>query len=143
MKQGFIATTILAGLMGLAGGSIAQTTATPAAPDPAKGGEASTKKSIGNTANPTQRPDGSNPASRDAVKSEARAANRNNADSMVPKGEASTMTNNQPNMSPKPSGEMSRQEVSQQARKTKPQMGQTGQRPDVPTNPTNRTGTPQ
>ncbi|MEJ7687994.1 MAG: serine/threonine protein kinase [Variovorax sp.] len=143
MKQGFIATTVLAGLMGLGGASIAQTTAVPAAPDPAKGGEASTKKPTGNTANPTQRPDGSNPTSRADVKSEARAENRSPANSMVPKGEASTTMNNQPNMTPKPTGEMSRREVSQEARKTKPQMGQTGERPEVPTNPTNKTGTPK
>lgn len=87
--------------------------------------------------------DSSMPASREAVKAEARAQNRNNANSVVPKGEASTTVNGQPNAMPQPTGEMSRAQVSQMARKTKPQFGQRGERPDVPTNPTERTGTPQ
>jgi hypothetical protein len=83
------------------------------------------------------------PNSREAVKAEARAHNRNNTNNLVPKGEASTTVNSQPNALPQPTGEMSRAEVSQQARKTKPQFGQRGERPDVPTNPTEKTGTPQ
>ena len=142
MKQGFIATTVLAGLMGFAGATIAQTTSMPAQPDPAKGGQASTKTPAG-VANPTQRPDGSNPASRDAVKAEARAHNRNNANNPVPKGEATTTVNAQPNAMPQPTGEQSRTEVSQQARKVKPRFGEKGERPEVPTNPTDKTGTPQ
>ena len=71
MKQGTLITTVaLAGLLGLSSGVTAQTTAVPAAPDPAKGGQASTKTPAG-VANPTQRPDGSDPASRAVVKSEA------------------------------------------------------------------------
>ena len=142
MKQGFIATTVLAGLMGFAGATIAQTTSMPAQPDPAKGGQASTKTPAG-VANPTPRPDGSNPASRDAVKAEARAHNRNNANNPVPKGEATTTVNAQPNAMPQPTGEQSRTEVSQQARKVKPRFGEKGERPEVPTNPTDKTGTPQ
>ena len=52
------ATTAFMGLLGLAGATFAQTSAVPAAPDPAKGGQASTKTPAG-VANPTQRPDGS------------------------------------------------------------------------------------
>jgi hypothetical protein len=118
MKQSFIATTVLAGLMGLAGVAGAQSTA-------------------------TQRPDGSDPASREAVKAEARAHNRNNANNPVPKGEVTTTVNAQPNAMPRPTGEQSRMEVSQQARKVKPRFGETGERPEVPTNPTDKTGTPQ
>jgi hypothetical protein len=142
MKHGFIATAALAGLMGFAGATLAQTTSMPAQPDPAKGGQASTKTPAG-VANPTQRPDGSDPASRDAVKSEARAHNRNNANNPVPKGEATTTVNSQPNAMPRPTGEQSRADVSQQARKVKPRFGEKGERPEVPTTPTNKTGTPQ
>jgi len=144
MKQRILIPTLLAALMGT-GLAFAQggTTAVPAQPDPAKAGQASTTKPTGNTANPTQRPDGSNPASREMVRSEARAHNRNNANNMVPKGEASTTVNNQPNATPQPSGEMSRAEVSQTARKEKPRFGAKGERPDVPTNPKDKTGTPQ
>ena len=87
--------------------------------------------------------DSSMPVSREAVKAEARAQNRNNANSVVPKGEASTTVNHQPNAMPQPTGEMSRAEVSQTGRKVKPQFGQKGERPDVVTNPTDKTGTPQ
>jgi len=142
MKQGFLATTVLAGLMGVAGMASAQTTSIPAQPDPAVAGQASTKTPAG-VGNPTQRPDGSNPASRDAVKSEARVHNRNNANNPVPKGEATTTVNHQPNAMPQPTGEMSRSEVSQTGRKVKPHFGEKGERPEVPTNPKDKTGTPQ
>lgn len=142
MKQGLFASTVFAGLMGLATATLAQTSAIPAQPDPSAGGQASTRAPSG-VANPTQRPDGSAPASRAAVRAEARAHNRNNANNPVPKGEASTTVNNQPNAVPQPTGEMSRMEVSQEARKQKPQFGQRGERPEVPTNPSDRTGTPQ
>ncbi|VWX59390.1 conserved exported hypothetical protein [Burkholderiales bacterium 8X] len=142
MKQGLIASTVLAGLIGMAGAAGAQTTSMPAQPDPAKGGQASTKTPSG-VANPTQRPDGTNPASREMVKSEARAENRSPANSMVPKGEASTTTNNQPNATPM-TGAMTRTEVSADARANRsPQAGQKGERPDVPTNPKDKTGTPK
>jgi len=135
------ATTAFMGLLGLAGATFAQTSAVPAAPDPAKGGQASTKTPAG-VANPTQRPDGSNPASREAVKSEARSENRSPANTSVPKGEPSTMTNNQPN-APQPTGAMSRAEVKPSQIDLKPQAGVKGERPDVPTNPKEKTGTPQ
>ena len=142
MKQGFLATTMLAGLMGLAGIASAQITSMPAQPDPSVAGQASTKTPAG-VGNPTQRPDGTNPASRDAVKAEARAHNRNNANNPVPKGEATTTVDHQPNAMLQPTGEMSRQEVSQTGRKVKPHFGEKGERPAVPTNPTDKTGTPQ
>ena len=94
-------------------------------------------------ANPTQRPDGFEPVSREAVKAEARAHNRNNTNTLVPKGEASTTMNGQPNMVMAPTGDQSRWEVSQQGRKVKPHFGQPGERPEVPTNPTEKTGTPK
>ncbi|MGJ7604889.1 serine/threonine protein kinase [Variovorax sp. LT1R20] len=144
MKQqhSIFRTTVMAALLGVAGAAIAQTTSIPAQPDPAVGGQASTMTPAG-VANPTQRPDNSMPASREAVKAEARVQNRNNANSMVPKGEATTTINHQPNAMPQPTGEMSRAEVSQQARKVKPRFGEKGERPAVPTNPTEKTGTPQ
>ena len=142
MKQRILHATLLAGLMATAGAAMAQATSIPAQPDPAVGGQASTQTPSG-VPNPPQRPDNSMPASREAVKAEARAHNRNNINNPVPKGEASTTVNAQPNAMPRPTGEMSRAEVSQQARKTKPQFGQRGERPDVPTNPTEKTGTPQ
>ena len=95
---------------------------------------------------PVQQPmagDSSVPASREAVKAEARAQNRNNANSVVPKGEASTTVNHQPNAMPSPTGERSRAEVRAEAQHVKPRFGQPGERPAVPTNPTEKTGTPQ
>jgi hypothetical protein len=142
MKQGYLATTLLVGLMGVSGVAFAQSSSMPAQPDRAVAGQASTKTPAG-VANPTQRPDGSDPASREAVKAEARAHNRNNANNPVPKGEATTTVNHQPNAIPQPTGERSRQEVSLADRKSKPRFGQKGERPDVPTNPTDKTGTPQ
>ena len=142
MKHRISQAAVLAGLMATAGGALAQATSIPAQPDPAVGGQASTQTPSG-VPNPPQRPDASMPNSREAVKAEARAHNRNNVNNPVPKGEASTTVNAQPNAMPQPTGEMSRAEVSQQARKAKPQFGQRGERPDVPTNPTGKTGTPQ
>jgi hypothetical protein len=142
MKQSLFHATVLAALLGTAGIAGAQTTSIPAQPDPAVGGEASTMTPAG-VANPPQRPDNSMPTSREAVKAEARTQNRNNANSMVPKGEATTTVNHQPNAMPQPTGERSRAEVSQEARKVKPQFGQKGERPDVATNPTDKTGTPK
>jgi len=143
MKQRFVATTVLVGLLGGAGLALAQgSTVMPAQPDPAVAGQASTKTPAG-VANPTQRPDGSNPASRETVKSEARIHNRSNATNNVPKGEATTTVNHQPNAFQAPTGEMSRTEVSQTGRKVQPHFGEKGERPEVPTNPTDKTGTPQ
>ena len=120
---------------------LAQTTAVPAAPDPAVGGQASTKTPAG-TPNPTQRPDGTTPISREGVRSEARMENRNNTNTLTPKGEATTMTNGKPN-APQAVGAMSRAEVKPTSRELKPQAGKAGERPDVPTNPTAETGTPK
>lgn len=136
-----IITAAAAIVLSLSNASFAQTTAVPAAPDPAKGGQASTKTPAG-VANPTQRPDGSNPASREAVKSEARAENRSPANTVVPKGEPTTMTNNQPN-APQSTGAVTRAEVKPSKNELKPQAGVKGERPDVPTNPKEKTGTPQ
>ena len=142
MKPKLIAATAaFLSLLGFANASLAQTAAVPAAPDPAKGGQGSTKTPAG-VANPTQRPDGSNPASREAVKSEARYENRTPANTTIPKGEPSTMTNNQPN-APQSTGAMSRAEVKPDKNELKPQAGVKGERPDVPTNPKEKTGTPQ
>jgi len=135
-------TAALVGLLGFSVASLAQTTSVPAAPDPAKGGQASTKAPSAGPANPTQRPDGTNPASREAVKSEARVENRSPANTAVPKGEPSTMTNNQPNASQR-TGAMSRSEVKPTTNELKPQLGAKGERPDVPTNPAEKTGTPK
>jgi len=142
MKHGTILNAMaLVGLLGLAAGVTAQTTAVPAAPDPTKGGQASTKTPSG-VANPTQRPDGSDPASRDVVKSQARSENRSPANTKVPKGEPTTMTNNQPNAA-EPTGALARTEVKPTKNELKPQTGVKGERPEVPTNPKEKTGTPQ
>ena len=121
--------------------AFSQTTSMPAAPDPAVGGQASTKTPAG-LPNPTQRPGGAMPISRESVKSEARMENKNTATSTTPKGEASTMTNGKPNAA-QPVGAMSRAEVKPTARELKPQAGKAGERPDVPTNPAEVTGTPK
>lgn len=138
-KTSITVATALAGF--LAAASLAQTASVPAAPDPAKGRQASTKTPAG-VPNPTQRPDGSAPVSREAVKAEARAENRSPANTDVPKGEPSTMTNNQPNAAEK-TGAMTRAEVKPTKSELKPQLGAKGEKPDVPTNPKDKTGTPQ
>ena len=76
------------------------------------------------------------------MKSEARTETRSSANTLVPKGEPSTMTNNQPNATP-PTGAMTRAEVKPRSSDLKPQAGVKGERPDVPTNPKDKTGTPQ
>ncbi|MES2533590.1 MAG: serine/threonine protein kinase [Pseudomonadota bacterium] len=86
---------------------------------------------------------GTAPASRDAVKAEARVHNKSMSNTNTPAGEASTMRNNQPNMAPTPISGTTRAEVRQDVLKTKPQFGQKGERPEVPTNPTTTTGTPK
>jgi hypothetical protein len=142
MKLKFItAAAAFAGILSVTTASFAQTTAIPAAPDPAKGGQGSTKSPAG-VVNPTQRPDGSNPVSRESVKAEARADNRSPSNTDTPKGEPSTMTNNQPN-APERTGAMTRAEVKPTRDELKPQLGAKGERPDVPTNPKDKTGTPQ
>ncbi len=140
--QASIRAILFAALLGGASLAMAQATSIPAQPNPSVGGQASTMTPAG-VANPPQRPDYTMPASRDAVKAEARAHNRNNANNPVPKGEVTTTVNSQPNAMPQPTGEMSRAEVSQTGRKVAPRFGEKGERPDVVTNPTDKTGTPK
>ncbi|RZI65820.1 serine/threonine protein kinase [Variovorax guangxiensis] len=137
MQRNLITATLFAGVLAV-GAAHAQSVVTP----PATAGQPSTESRAG-VPNPTQRPDGSMPASREAVKSEARVQNRNPANSNTPGGEPSTMTNNQPNATPQVMSGTTRSEVRQDALKTKPQFGQKGERPDVPTNPKTSTGTPK
>ena len=141
MTQRLVKIAALSGALAFASASFAQSTSMPAQPDPSRGAEASTMTPSG-AVNPPQRPDNSSPNSRAAVRSEARAENRNNANSLVPKGEASTTTAGRPN-APAPTGAMTRAEVRPTPGELKPQMGQRGERPDVPTNPKNATGTPK
>ncbi|MET0541536.1 MAG: serine/threonine protein kinase, partial [Variovorax sp.] len=84
MQQRFILTSLLTGVLALSAPAFAQTTAVPAAPDAAVGGQASTKTPAG-VGNPTQRPDGSAPASRSDVKAEARMENKSPANTTTPK----------------------------------------------------------
>ena len=103
--------------------------------------------SLGGGAALAQKPEkapntGQMPNSREAVKAEARGASRNTATTPVPAGEASTMTNHQPNMQPLPISERSRAEVRQQTIHEKPRFGDKGERSTVPTNPQGKVGTP-
>lgn len=139
MNPTLIRTAALASAL-VAGAAFAQAPA-PVMP-PSTAGQASTETRAG-VPNPTQRPDGSMPASRDAVKAEARANNRNPANTTTPGGEASTRMNNQPNAMPQVMSGTTRAEVRQDAIKPTPPLGQKGERPDVPTNPKNSTGTPK
>lgn len=88
---------------------------------------------------------GQMPNSREAVKAEARQVPHNTDNTNVPAaaGEASTMTDGQPNMQRAPGAERSRAEVSQQARHQRPRFGETGEKIAVPTNPPGTKGTPQ
>ena len=138
MNKAIAPALAFAALLG-AGAAFAQTSTTVV---PSSQGQASTETRAG-VPNPTQRPEGSMPASRDAVKAEARANNRNQANTTTPGGEASTRMNNQPNVTPQPMSGTTRAEVRQDAMKTTPEYGQTGERPNVPTNPKNSTGTPK
>ena len=140
MKHKLFSPVAVALLM-FGGSALAQTTALPASPDPAVGGQASTKTPAG-VGNPTQRPDGSNPASREEVKSEARAAHKNTATTNLPKGEPTTTVNSQPNPA-EATGALTRADVKPTRDELKPQIGKKGERPDVPTNPTEKTGTPK
>ena len=140
MKTKPLSTLVAAGLLAFSAAASAQTTAVPASPNPSTGGQASTQTPSG-VPNPTQKPAGM-VNSREAVRSEARVENKSPANTMVPKGEPSTMTNNQPNAA-QPTGAMTRAEVRPTRNELKPQMGQKGERPDVPTNPKSETGTPK
>jgi len=141
-RSTLLRTALLAGLLGAGGLAMAQTSSMPAAPDPSVGGQASTQSPAG-VANPTQQPDNMAPASLEVVRAEARAEHRNNYNSLIPKGEASTVMNGQPNAVTPPTGDQSRWEVSQQTYKVKPRFGHPGERPEVPTNPMEKTGTPK
>ena len=97
-----------------------------------------------------QKPDkpvntGQMPNSREAVKEEARQVPHSTANTSVPAaaGEATTMTNGQPNMQRAPSAERSRADVRQEARYQRPRFGDTGEKTSVPTNPPGDRGTPQ
>lgn len=133
----FLAATVLS-----AGSLSVMAQEKPASPDPAKGAEGSTISLKNGTTNPPQRPDGTAPVSRDAVKAETRAANRAKT---IPTGEASTVNpmTKQPNETVQATGDMSRKEVSMAGRKTKPMRGDKVERPDVPTNPPAGGGTPK
>jgi ribosomal protein L4 len=109
MQQHLTRAVLLAGLMA-AGMASAQSG--PAQPVPPNAGEGSSVA--------PQRPDGGVPASREAVKAEARAQNRNAGNSNTPYGEASTQTNGEPNVTPQAMSGVTRAEVRQSALKTKP-----------------------
>lgn len=106
--------------------------------------------SVGGGVALAQKPDkpantGQMPNSREAVKAEAREASRNTANTSVPSvaGEASTMTNHQPNMQPVPISNKTRAEVRQETYHQKPRFGETGEKTGIPTNPPGKMGTPQ
>ena len=85
-----------------------------------------------------QKPDkpvdtGQMPNSREAVRAEAYEAARNTSNTAAPGGEASTMSNSQPNMQTViPEGSRSQAQVMP----SRPRFGETGERPNAPTNPT-------
>ncbi|MDM0111728.1 serine/threonine protein kinase [Variovorax sp. J22R133] len=118
MRQPFIKTLLLSGALALGGAAMAQK---PAAPVDT----------------------GQTPNVRANVRAEGAAEHKKSANTLAPAGEPSTMTNHQPNLQPIPTGERSRAEVREDAKHVKPQFGQKGERPDVPTNPTDKTGTPK
>lgn len=92
---------------------------------------------------PAPAPDGSLSNSRAQVRAEAVLQNKNPGNSNTPGGEASTTRNNQPNATERTS-QLTRGEVRQETLKTRPRFGDhKGERPTVPTNPKNMTGTPQ
>lgn len=126
-----------AGLLAIGASAFAQTSM------PATQGQASTMTPAG-VPNPTQRPDGTMPAQRDNVRAEARANNRMTDNTTTPGGTASTMMNGQPNATP-PVNQNTRAEVraDTKAEMQRRPKGNTGERPDVPTNPKNMTGTPK
>ncbi|MDA7419156.1 serine/threonine protein kinase [Xenophilus arseniciresistens] len=126
----------------LAAASMAHAQSNPATVPVMKSGEASTQTLAGEP-NPTQRPGVGMPADRAAVRADAVMNNRNPATTAVPPaGEASTRVMGQSNATP-PVGQLTREEVRQSALHTPRPFGDTGQRPDVPTNPTTYTGTPK
>jgi hypothetical protein len=132
---------IVASLMAAAGMASAQSTSVPAT-EPSVAGQASTQTPAG-VPNPPQRPDGSVPNTRANVRAEAVVHNKTPANSNTPGGEASTTRNHQPNATELTS-QMTRGEVRQETLKVRPRFGDhKGERPTVPTNPKDSTGTPQ
>lgn len=132
-----LCTFAAAGLMAVGASAIAQTAV------PATQGQQSTMTPAG-VPNPTQRPDGTMPAQRDNVRAEARANNRMPDNTTTPSGQASTMMQGKPNATP-PVNQNTRAEVraDTKADMQRRPYGNTGERPDVPTNPKNMTGTPK
>jgi hypothetical protein len=122
-QQQLISSALLAGMLALSG-----TAAMAQKPDPVR--------IDGNAAAPQTRAE---------VRAGAQANNHSPANTLTPAGEPSTMTNDQPNMTPLPVSDTTRAEVRQQVLKTKPHLvgGEKGERPDVPTNPKHETGTPK
>ena len=84
-------------------------------------------------------------ASREAVKEEPRRVPRSTANTSVPAaaGEATTMTDGQPNMQRAPSAEKPRAQARMDTRHQRPRFGETGEKINVPTNPQGHSGTPQ
>lgn len=126
----------------LAAASLAHAQSNPATVPVMKAGEASTQTPAGEP-NPTQRPGVGMPADRAAVRAGAVMNNQNPSTTAVPpSGEASTRVMGQSNATP-PVGQRTREEVREGAKHTPRPFGATGERPDVPTNPTTYTGTPK
>ena len=105
---------------------------------------------VGGGAAMAQKPDkpvnnGQMPNSREAVRAEARQASRDTANTSVPAqaGEASTMTNRQPNMQPPPASGKTRAEVSQETYHQRPMFGDKGEKTAIPNNVPGKMGTPQ
>lgn len=140
MKQTTFSVLVAAGLIAAGASVSAQTTSVPAT-QPGVAGQASTMTPSG-VPNPPQRPDNTQPNSREGVRMGAQWNNHNQANTNTPAGEASTMRNNQPNATPQV-GQRARAEVRQETQHRARPFGATGERPDVATNPTNSTGTPK
>lgn len=114
MKHNLITTVFFVGLLA-AGAASAQFT--PATKD------INAQTGVSDRAQ-TQRPSGTNPASRAKVKSEAKANANNLTNTDIPKGQASTRTNGQINAAPKMTSGTTRAEVRNQAITSKPKDGQ-------------------
>lgn len=129
------------GLIIFASASMAQPAAVPATGNVA--GQASTQTQAG-VPNPTQRPSGAMPNTRADVKAGARAESRMPDTSKVPRAEASTMVDGQPNAA-KSVNERSRASVRSEAR-TPTKQNKTGMAVGTssqPTNPGDGSGTPK
>lgn len=140
MKRITVSALVAAGLLAASLAASAQTTSVPAT-QPGVAGQASTMTPAG-VPNPPQRPDNSQPNSRDGVRMGAVWNNHNQANTNTPGGEASTTLNSQPNATPRV-GERTRAEVRQETLHQPRPFGYTGERPAVATNPIDSTGTPK